>query len=315
MLNLRTSYAKYLAGIISIMALLALYYSVRNVDHTSEVALLSKLSSSSEKIINMLRDMNSNIRKTHLLLSNSNRPASSLSHSEIKREDMSEAKSCTTVLADLIRGGKALLSGPDVFGLSSKCLSKLYGKPLRKATKKEAIDYGEESIESFEKPHCFKRSLTESEKRLHFRSRMAEFQKLLENAGFPFFMDSGTLIGSLRHLGMAPWDDDIDVFVELRHRDKLAKLLMDYQKVNKTKTWVFSFTGQADKHMKFRVQRPYFLHTEVKVYTFCFDMFFYERDLKKHTVSLKQLDGKLLTMAEDVVFPTILRPFEVKSYT
>lgn len=43
--------------------------------------------------------------------------------------------------------------------------------------------------------------------------------------GVPYRLDSGNVIGALRHGGFIPWDDDVDVVVERKYLNKLSKYL------------------------------------------------------------------------------------------
>lgn len=48
---------------------------------------------------------------------------------------------------------------------------------------------------------------------------------LLDSANLPYHITGGTLIGSWRHHGLVPWDDDIDVYCSLNDREAVESLL------------------------------------------------------------------------------------------
>lgn len=54
---------------------------------------------------------------------------------------------------------------------------------------------------------------------------LSELKKLLDENGIPFWFMGGTMVGALRHKGFVPWDDDIDISMMYRDKEKLFKLV------------------------------------------------------------------------------------------
>lgn len=56
---------------------------------------------------------------------------------------------------------------------------------------------------------------------------LIEFDRVCRNNGIPYWLDSGTLIGAARHGGFIPWDDDLDVCILRKDRNRLIKAMRE----------------------------------------------------------------------------------------
>ncbi|XP_041361881.1 uncharacterized protein RT0683-like [Gigantopelta aegis] len=58
---------------------------------------------------------------------------------------------------------------------------------------------------------------------------LKRFASEMESANMTYFLYSGSLLGSYRHRGIVPWDDDIDVIVPFRQRPDLRTTLSELE--------------------------------------------------------------------------------------
>jgi glycerol-3-phosphate cytidylyltransferase len=81
-----------------------------------------------------------------------------------------------------------------------------------------------EKLHSFYNRVILKKSIITSYYRM-----FAIFQSVLDQHGIEFFAHSGTMLGCVRHRGIIPWDDDVDVMIEESLEQKLLAVVPELE--------------------------------------------------------------------------------------
>jgi len=75
---------------------------------------------------------------------------------------------------------------------------------------------------------------------------LIEFDAICKKHQLRYWLDSGTLLGAVRHKGFIPWDDDIDVSMPIKDYEQFIKIAE-----SELSSDIFFQTAQTDKDFKF----------------------------------------------------------------
>lgn len=57
---------------------------------------------------------------------------------------------------------------------------------------------------------------------------LKHINKICEDANIPYYASAGTCLGAVRHKGLIPWDDDIDIMIERKYYDLFVETASKY---------------------------------------------------------------------------------------
>lgn len=69
------------------------------------------------------------------------------------------------------------------------------------------------------------RELTLQERKTISLNILSDIDRVCKRHGIQYFMAYGTLIGTIRHQGFIPWDDDIDIWIKWKDYKRLNEIL------------------------------------------------------------------------------------------
>ncbi|CAL1527716.1 unnamed protein product, partial [Lymnaea stagnalis] len=133
-----------------------------------------------------------------------------------------------------------------------------------------------------------------------FRELLILFDKLMTEHGLTYFLYGGTLLGSYRHHGPIPWDDDLDVIVPVLLRPLVkqifAKVSPDFVLNFHQRCYCKLFSSRSDPILNLPWKWPFL------------DIFFYDENAT-HIWDICPYYRDRYRYEKALVFPLRRRPF------
>lgn len=126
------------------------------------------------------------------------------------------------------------------------------------------------------------------------------FTKACKEASLTYFILEASLMGVIRHHGLIPWDDDIDVVMRARQWREVRDILGNIDG--------FELFAPADRQWKFYMQSAHQFPDKPFKFPYL-DIFFYEED-ETHIWALTRGLKHDLVYSKSDIFPLQFRPFE-----
>ena len=138
-----------------------------------------------------------------------------------------------------------------------------------------------------------------------FMDLLDGFSRAMEVNNLTYFMNGGTLLGSMRHHGPIPWDDDIDIMVNRNESNQI------WQVFKKLASKYVITTVMNESYWKVYFKESYWIKPEIYWKWPFVDLWFYD-DLGDKIVDISCLSSKPKAKCEygkSVIFPLKKRPF------
>ena len=124
------------------------------------------------------------------------------------------SKSISLSLRSLVSALGGRSQQPQRPRVSSQAMDELSSERSESVVNHSTVSFHEQLVESF-------KDAMSGEEMDKLRELTQVFVQMVTSHNLTYFMYGGTLIGSWRHHGIIPWDDDVDLILNAREKTRL----------------------------------------------------------------------------------------------
>lgn len=92
---------------------------------------------------------------------------------------------------------------------------------------------------------------------------MKDVHEILVTYEIPYWIDSGTTLGAVRHKGIIPWDNDLDICIPIEYESRYLEIVNHFEELGYKPSKQFFGSPNQTKHWGYALQADYGAHIDI----------------------------------------------------